>query len=208
MEIKVCGMREVDNIRLLESEVAPDWMGMIFYPKSSRFVTGESAEKLKKVALRKVGVFVNETIEVILEKIEQFQLSAVQLHGSESAEFVQELKRKTNTELWKVNSIKDEIDWQTLSEYLPFVSRFLFDTATPKYGGSGRKFNWKVLDSYPFEAEFMLSGGLDEESVGEVLALAEKLPQLIGVDLNSKFEDASGLKNIEQLKRFKSKIKP
>lgn len=206
MEIKVCGMREKGNSRLLEKEVLPDWMGMIFYSKSPRFVPDTAAEELREVTLPKVGVFVNENAEEIVRKIQDFQLSAVQLHGNESVQFVKELKSKVGVEIWKVVSVKDRVDWEQLKGYLPYVNRFLFDTATPTYGGAGKKFNWNFMLNYPFDKEFLLSGGLDEHSVAEIMELSEKLPQLVGVDLNSKFEDAPGLKNIEKLKQFKRRI--
>jgi phosphoribosylanthranilate isomerase len=206
MEIKVCGMRELGNIQGLISEVKPDWMGLIFYPKSPRFVTEDKAIDFNKVDVKKVGVFVNETEIEILRKVNLFGLSAIQLHGSESAEFAERLSQNTEAEIWKVISVKEEIDWESLEGYLPFVDKFLFDTATAAHGGSGKKFDWSVLETYPFDKSFLLSGGLDEESAGEILNLNRQIPQLSGVDLNSKFEDAPGLKNIEKLKKFKQKL--
>jgi phosphoribosylanthranilate isomerase len=207
MEIKVCGMRESENIRSLISEIGPDWMGLIFYPKSPRYVPDEKAGQLKEISIKKVGVFVNESEVEILRKIDQFGLSAVQLHGKESVDFVHNLSVKTNTELWKVISVETEIDWKSLEGYLPFVSKFLFDTATAVHGGSGKRFEWDILKTYPFHKGFLLSGGLDEQSAEEVLALRQQVPQLQGVDLNSKFEDAPGVKNIDKLNRFKKKLK-
>ncbi|OOG71552.1 phosphoribosylanthranilate isomerase [Algoriphagus sp. A40] len=206
MELKVCGMREPKNIRSLISEVKPDWMGLIFYPKSPRYVSDDLATEFKELQVKKVGVFVNETEEKILRKASDFGLSAIQLHGSETPEFVKNLSEKTNCELWKVISVVEEIDWKSLEGYLPYVTKFLFDTSTSAHGGSGRKFDWKVLETYPFDKGFLLSGGLDEESGDEVLALRQQIPQLQGVDLNSKFEDAPGLKNIEKLKNFKRRL--
>ncbi|TDK41525.1 phosphoribosylanthranilate isomerase [Algoriphagus formosus] len=206
MEIKVCGMRELGNIQGLISEVKPDWMGLIFYPKSPRYVTEDKAIDFNKVEVKKVGVFVNETEIEILRKVNLFGLSAIQLHGSESAEFAERLSQNTEAEIWKVVSVKEEVDWESLEGYLPFVDKFLFDTATAAHGGSGKKFDWSVLETYPFDKSFLLSGGLDEESAGEILNLKRQIPQLSGVDLNSKFEDAPGLKNIEKLKKFKQKL--
>jgi phosphoribosylanthranilate isomerase len=206
MEIKVCGMRELGNIQGLISEVKPDWIGLIFYPKSPRYVTGDKAIDFNKVEVKKVGVFVNETEIEILRKVNLFGLSAIQLHGSESAEFAERLSQNTEAEIWKVVSVKEEIDWKNLRAYLPFVDKFLFDTATAAHGGSGEKFDWSILETYPFDKSFLLSGGLDEESAGEILNLKRQIPQLSGVDLNSKFEDAPGLKNIEKLKKFKQKL--
>lgn len=206
MKIKVCGMRSSHNVRQLLQEIKPDWMGLIFYPKSSRYVSSELSEELKNTEVSKVGVFVNESIETILSRIEEFNLSVIQLHGIESPAYVRELKSKTDKKIWKVISVGEEIDWDDLKDYVDLVEYFLFDTATPAYGGSGKKFNWTVLESYPFEKGFILSGGLDEDSALEVLGLAKKLPQLIGVDLNSKYEDAPGVKNIGKLRSFKKKL--
>lgn len=206
MEIKVCGMREPDNIRSLISEVNPDWMGLIFYSKSPRYVSDEQAAELKGQPVKKVGVFVNESEAEIQRKVDQFGLSAIQLHGNESVEFVKDLSGKTDAELWKVVSVGDQIDWGSLESFLPFVSKFLFDTATAAHGGSGKRFDWKVLETYPFDKGFLLSGGLDDESAEEVLSLRQQIPQLQGVDLNSKFEDAPGVKNIEKLKNFKYRL--
>lgn len=208
MEVKVCGMREPENIRNLISEVKPDWMGLIFYSKSPRFVSDDLAVQISELEINKVGVFVNSDLETILEKVADFGLKAIQLHGNESPEFVQNLTEKSDCEIWKVISVKDEIEWESLKSYLPFVSKFLFDTATTVHGGSGKRFDWKVLETYPFDKGFLLSGGLDEESADEVLALRQQIPQLQGVDLNSKFEDAPGIKNIEKLKRFTKIIRP
>lgn len=206
MEIKVCGMREPENIRSLISEVKPDWMGLIFYPKSPRYVSDDLAAELKEIQVKKVGVFVNESEEEILAKVLGFGLSAIQLHGNESVEFVKNLSKRPDFELWKVISVGEEIVWKSLEGYLPYVTKFLFDTATSAHGGSGNKFDWKVLETYPFDKGFLLSGGLDEESAEEVLALHQQIPQLQGVDLNSKFELTPGLKNIEKLKNFKHRL--
>ncbi|WP_425637400.1 phosphoribosylanthranilate isomerase [Algoriphagus yeomjeoni] len=208
MKIKVCGMRDPENIQHLIDVVKPDWIGLIFYSKSKRYVSADLAELFPETDIAKVGVFVNETIEFVLSKIDEFSLSVIQLHGNESPEYVRELKLKTGKKLWKVVSVGDSIDWETLRDYVGLVENFLFDTATPNHGGSGKRFNWQILESYPFETGFLLSGGIDEESASEILSLAGKMPQMVGVDLNSKFEYAPGLKNIEKLKSFKEKVRP
>ncbi|TFV93279.1 phosphoribosylanthranilate isomerase [Algoriphagus kandeliae] len=206
MEIKVCGMREPENIRSLISDVNPDWMGLIFYPKSPRYVSDEYSERFEEFPVKKVGVFVNESVDEILRKVKLFDLSAIQLHGNEPVEILAELKRKTAAELWKVISVANEINWENIAAYLPYVNKFLFDTASPNHGGTGRKFDWEILKTYTFEKGFLLSGGLDAESVTEIKTLKTEIDQLEGVDLNSKFEDAPGLKNIERIVRFKEKL--
>jgi phosphoribosylanthranilate isomerase len=202
MEIKVCGMRELENVHQLVEEIRPDWIGLIFYSKSPRFVSDEYSSVLSNLPITKVGVFVNETEETVLRKVEAFDLKVIQLHGQESIEFVERLFAKTSLEIWKVISIKEELDWESMRRYLPFVSKFLFDTASPKHGGTGQKFDWSILETYPFDKGFLLSGGIDEESWEEVLTFASSNPMMQGVDLNSKFEDSPGAKNIEKLKKF------
>jgi phosphoribosylanthranilate isomerase len=78
----------------------------------------------------------------------------------------------------------------------------LFDTASPKHGGTGQKFDWSILETYPFDKGFLISGGIDENSWKEITAFAVKNPLMQGVDLNSKFETSAGVKNIEKLKNF------
>ena len=206
MEIKVCGMRERDNCYQLVQEVNPDWMGLIFYPKSSRLVPAESADWLAELPIKKVGVFVGEDQSEIRCKTTSFGLSALQLHGGESVEEVKQLKEDTDLEIWKVFGVGEKFDWKVMEEFVPYVDRFLFDTATASKGGSGKTFDWKLLKGYPFEKGFFLSGGLQLEHAAEIIELGKDIPQLLGVDVNSGFEIAPGLKHIPDLKEFKQKL--
>ena len=206
MEIKVCGMRDQTNCLQLAQEVNPDWMGLIFYPKSPRLVPSESAEWLVDLPLKKVGVFVGEDQSEIRRKATLFGLSALQLHGGESVEVVKQLKEDTDLEIWKVFSVGENLDWKMMEEFVPHVDRFLFDTATASRGGSGKTFDWGLLKGYPFEKGFFLSGGLRLEHAAEILELRKDIPQLLGVDVNSGFEIAPGLKYISDLKEFKQKL--
>jgi phosphoribosylanthranilate isomerase len=206
MEIKVCGMRERDNCHQLVQEVNPDWMGLIFYPKSPRLVSEESADWLVDLPLKKVGVFVGEEQSEIRRKTALFGLSALQLHGGESLEVVKQLKEETELEIWKVFGVGEKLDWKLMEEFVSHVDRFLFDTATASKGGSGKTFDWELLKGYPFEKGFFLSGGLRLAHAAEILELGKDLPQLLGVDVNSGFEMAPGLKQIPELKEFKQKL--
>ena len=206
MEIKVCGMRERENCYQLVQEDNTDWMGLIFYSKSHRLVPFESADWLIDLPLKKVGVFVGEDQSEIRRKTTLFGLSALQLHGGESVEEVKQLKEDTELEIWKVFGVGENLDWKVMEEFIPHVDRFLFDTATAGKGGSGKTFDWKLLKGYPFEKGFFLSGGLRLEHAAEILELSEDIPQLLGVDVNSGFEIAPGLKNIPDLKEFKQKL--
>ncbi|WP_296704552.1 phosphoribosylanthranilate isomerase, partial [Algoriphagus sp.] len=110
MKIKVCGMRNPENIQNLIQEVKPDWMGLIFYSKSPRYASEEFAKEIKLMEVPKVGVFVNESFDFVLSKISEFDLSVLQLHGNESSEYVQELKLKTDKKIWKVISVHEKVD--------------------------------------------------------------------------------------------------
>ena len=206
MEIKVCGMRDQANCLQLVQEVNPDWMGLIFYPKSPRLVPSESADWLIDLPLKKVGVFVGEDLSEIRRKATLFGLSALQLHGGESVEVVKQLKEDTDLQIWKVFSVGEKLDWKMMEEFVPHVDRFLFDTATASRGGSGKTFDWGLLKGYPFEKGFFLSGGLRLEHAAEILGLRKDIPQLLGVDVNSGFEIAPGRKYIPDLKEFKQKL--
>ncbi len=206
MEIKVCGMRDQANCLQLVQEVNPDWMGLIFYPKSPRLVPSESADWLIDLPLKKVGVFVGEDQSEIRRKATLFGLSALQLHGGESVEVVKQLKEDTDLQIWKVFSVGEKLDWKMMEEFVPHVDRFLFDTATASRGGSGKTFDWGLLKGYPFEKGFFLSGGLRLEHAAEILGLRKDIPQLLGVDVNSGFEIAPGRKYIPDLKEFKQKL--
>ena len=197
MRIKVCGMRNDDNIeRLLELQ--PDYMGMIFYDKSPRFV-GNKASKIQKqkyAYTRKVGVFVNATDDYIWQTVDEFGLDMVQLHGNESPE--QCAKLRANIPVIKAMSVKTEDDVVRAKLYEDFVDLLVFDTSTKGYGGSGQKFDWNLLASVNLKTNFLLSGGLGADDMQAVRQMT--LPQMIGVDLNSKFELAPALKDIELLR--------
>ncbi|UJP63844.1 phosphoribosylanthranilate isomerase [Mongoliitalea daihaiensis] len=206
MLLKVCGMRDVENMRGLEEEVRPDYMGMIFYPPSPRYVESKNSEDYATIQLPKVGVFVNEPVDKVLETIELFGLNGVQLHGRESMQYIEELREKSEVFVWKVWSVKDNLDWDALALVEPVVDAFLFDTFTEAHGGSGKVFNWQILETYPFSTPFFLSGGLGQEHAAAIRELKERIPQLVGVDLNSKFEISPGFKDIKRLVAFKNSL--
>jgi phosphoribosylanthranilate isomerase len=200
MEIKVCGMREVENIKSVLS-LNPDYMGFIFYKGSPRYVG--KAFSLKKIAFgktKKIGVFVNENLENVEALIEKHELDGVQLHGNESPEYCQHLKEKTM--VIKSASVSETINSEYLKTLEAHCHYFLFDTKTAAFGGSGKKFNWTVLEQIAHP--FFLSGGISND----ILEI-ENLPKnqyLKGLDLNSQYEIQAGIKDLEKLKTvFKNK---
>lgn len=191
--IKVCGMREVDNIQALLG-LKPDFIGFIFYPPSMRYVSVLEDHDLDYGDTKKIGVFVNESKEAIEEKIQRFRLDGIQLHGRESPEFCRYFKDKVL--VFKAFGIEVDLP-ENIKDYEGVVDLLVLDTKTPDHGGSGRTFNWQVLDDYSLNTPFLLSGGLSLEMVDEIKAFEH--PRCQGVDLNSRFETSPGVKSIKQL---------
>lgn len=207
MKLKVCGMRSEENIKGLISEIKPDWMGLIFYDKSPRFVSKDLANSIIGFTIPKVGVFVNSKLDEIKNAISLFDLHSIQLHGEESVDFTKSVKEETGLEIFKVFSVKENVNWSELETYLPYVDYFLFDTFTKGYGGSGKTFDWQILRTYPFDKPFLLSGGLNSENIRDIQKLSFEIPQLAGLDINSKFEIEAGLKDIGKISEFWSKMR-
>jgi phosphoribosylanthranilate isomerase len=182
-------------------------MGLIFYPPSPRFVDNSFAASLKEVEIKKVGVFVDRNWKEIQSIVFAFGLNALQLHGEESADQVERIKGHLKLPIIKAVPVKGNVIWEDLEKYLPSVDYFLFDTFTHAYGGSGKVFNWELLIDYPFDKPFILSGGLNPEHADLIKSFKQTLPQMAGIDINSKFEISPGLKNIDMIREFKNKIK-
>ncbi len=216
LKIKVCGMREAANIAAVGA-LPIHFMGFIFYEKSPRFVT-DATETLRSCPedLTRVGVFVNADIDYVLDKIIEFELNAVQLHGTETPLYVHDLavfmwkKRKiqpnVEVEIIKAFSVDADFDFNRTKDYEGLVDYFIFDTKSPLGGGSGIKFDWSILKKYTSDIPFLLAGGITETDVEAVLELAAETPQLYGLDLNSKFEISPALKDVEKLRGFIEKL--
>ncbi|MBC7846411.1 MAG: phosphoribosylanthranilate isomerase [Flavobacterium sp.] len=196
MKLKICGMKYPENI-LEVGSLLPDYMGFIFWEKSARYFDG-SIPTLPK-SIKKVGVFVNAPLEEILEKIEKHDLQAVQLHGDESVEFCETLKKNMPklTEIIKVFSILDTFDFAVLKPFESVCDYFLFDTQGKLPGGNGTTFDWKVLENYPSTKPFFLSGGIGMEKMEAVNEILKTNLPVYAIDVNSKFEIEPGLKNIQ-----------
>ncbi|MGI0105695.1 phosphoribosylanthranilate isomerase [Salinimicrobium sp. WS361] len=211
LKLKICGMREPQNMSSIAA-LQPDYLGLIFFKGSPRNVVGEIFQGDQKI--KKTGVFVNASEEEILEKIKKYQLSALQLHGEESPEFITNLKQKISEEieLIKVFSIGNEFDFGKLQPYEDVVDYFLFDTLGKSKGGNGIRFNWEVLQDYPSTTPFFLSGGIGPDDTAAVKELyhtfqkRQKEDLFYGIDVNSKFETAPAVKDAEALKTFRERL--
>ena len=199
MMTKVCGMRDAQNIRDVEA-LGIDWIGMIFWPRSKRFVA-EVPSYLPE-HLKKVGVFVDSTLDDILQHISDYQLDIIQLHGQESPDFAKALKPHTIIKAFNIEKADDLLQTE---KYEGIADYFLFDTKGKMVGGNGQKFDWSVLTAYQGKTPFLLSGGIGPEDAESVRSFHH--PRCIGIDLNSRFESEPGFKDINQLKTFINNIK-
>ena len=202
MKLKVCGMKYLNNMEAV-AKLRPDFLGFIFYDKSSRYFNGNLPYLPQ--AIKKVGVFVNEDLETLQSIIKEQKLDVVQLHGQESPEYCSQLE---SAEIIKVFSIKDTFNFSVLLPYEEVCDYYLFDTKGKLPGGNGYAFNWNVLKDYPSTKPFFLSGGIGLKEV-------EKLKDFIdspaskycySLDVNSKFEINPGVKNINDLEKFKNEL--
>lgn len=201
MLVKVCGMRDPQNIEAIEN-MGANWMGFIFYTKSPRFVDTKPLYLPTKA--KRVGVFVNEATDTIRYISEQYQLDIVQLHGSETPDECAELQEAELT-VMKALQVKDKFPTALSKSYQQACRYLLFDTQTKGYGGSGNKFDWHILADYHGDTPFLLSGGISADDAQSILKINH--PQLVGVDINSRFETQPGIKNVALVQQFINQIR-
>ncbi len=202
MIIKVCGMINGENIRATEGTGA-DMIGMIFYNRSARFLH----KKPDYIPLnsKRVGVFVNEQIPLVCKIANEYQLDYIQLHGNESPEYCATLNLH-GLKIIKAISISTVEDIAKASQYFDRCNYLLFDTKhATSYGGTGEKFDWKLLLNYTSSTPFILSGGISLDDINALMEFTH--PQLAGYDINSKFEISPGIKDITKIKTFIQQIK-
>ncbi len=236
MIIKVCGMRDADNIKAVE-QLDIDLMGMVFYPKSPRYVpmvrarSGNmpdySEERLATLKARlaeggvaagsattgvpRVGVFVDDMPQNIVTRVYNFQLGYVQLHGHEPRTTIDNLRRTLDPDIRpgirfiKAISIERPEDVDRWREYDGAVDLLLFDTRCAQVGGGGRQFDWSVLHRYDGDIPFLLSGGIGPDDADRIRAFHH--PRCVGIDLNSRFETAPGVKDVHTLRNFINAIR-
>ena len=220
MKIKVCGMRDGENIRRVAA-LGVDWIGMIFWDKSPRYVTmiptdagiiPDRADTTPKTDIKRVGVFVDEMPQNIITRAVNFELDLIQLHGHETPTMIRNLRRTLDPDIRpgiqfiKAISVSCRDDIAAYKPYEDCVDYFLFDTRCPTVGGSGAQFDWRVLEAYNGNKPFLLSGGIGPDDAERVRAFHH--PQCIGIDLNSRFETAPGVKDVDLLHTFIQHIKP
>ncbi|AZA80047.1 phosphoribosylanthranilate isomerase [Chryseobacterium sp. G0186] len=217
LSLKVCGLTKTEQIQELMT-MKVDFLGFIFYEKSPRYVLNHlSLDDISKVDHQgKVGVFVNEITEKIIEVAEKGKLNLIQLHGDESEDFMADLRKKLNPEIKIIkvirigndttenrNKITQILNDQSTSYNLPPVTYYLFDTDSKAFGGTGQQFDWNLLNEFEIPLPYFLSGGISEENITNIQSLIQKP---FAIDINSKFEINPGDKDIERIKKFSSTI--
>lgn len=198
MLIKVCGMREADNIRAVDA-LSIDFMGFIFWPHSCRYVAALPACLPQRA--KRVGVFVDADMADLLQHAAQYGLHAVQLHGHENPAYVRQLRASVGQltvikafYIATPNDLEQTVPYEGLADY------FLFDTKGPSVGGNGKQFDWTVLNAYNGTTPFLLSGGIGPDDAPRIRSFHH--PLLAGIDLNSRFETSPAVKDINQLNNF------
>lgn len=187
-------MRDAENIRLVTA-LKPDYIGSIFYEKSPRFYGDR--EVVSAVPARKVGVFVNASEAYIKEMVSKHNITMLQLHGDESPEFCNNL-RKQGFDVIKVFRVDSQFNFQQTHEFDSVANYFLFDTKGEKYGGNARAFDWRVLENYNQRVPFFLSGGLDAHNISGMESLSQM--NIHALDLNSGVEVSPGVKDVDKIK--------
>lgn len=210
MKLKVCGLTKMDQIQELVS-LNTDFLGFIFYEKSPRFVLNHlSLEEISEINHQgKVGVFVNETVEKIVEISEKAKLNFIQLHGDEEEEFILQLRQILGNIIKIIKVIRignqsfDELQ-KTINQQPSTVNYLLFDTDSKAFGGTGKTFDWQILNEIEIPIPYFLSGGISLENIHQLSTINH---QPLALDINSKFETEPGSKDLEKIKNFTQIVK-
>ena len=205
MKLKVCGMKYNPTEVMA---LGPEYVGFIFWGGTPRNFTGRTMPEIPENT-KAIGVFVDESLEMLLKTVKACKLKGVQLHGQESQDYCAELFGRIQKEapglmLIKAFAIDPSFEFKTLHGYLQVCDYFLFDTRGALPGGNGTTFNWEQLQEYPYQKPFLLSGGIGEKDCDKLVRFSQapEAKYCVGIDVNSKFEIRPGEKDIRALERF------
>ena len=196
-KIKVCGMTSPKNISEI-SKLNPDFLGFIFFEGSKRFV-GElkSTRWIRDLvdSPKKIGIFVDQDIAYVVDVCRSLGLVGVQLHGSESPKYCEDLRRKLpHVTIWKVFSVQPHFSISQLEPYYQKCDMVLFDSGS---GGSGQAFDWDMLDKIGTNTTFGVAGGIGPDNVRELLQRFKSNPRFELIDINSQVEESPGIKSVK-----------
>ena len=204
MRVKVCGITQEEQLLKL-AETGATFAGLIFYPKSPRYVLRQmtTSQIKKENNVNKVGVFVNASVEEVLHVVDECRLHMVQLHGDETPRYCEKIADYISVVKAFRISDSDNIGWR-IKDYMEVCDMFMFDTEGAGYGGTGKKFDWGKLHDVAVGKPYFLSGGIEPADV-EKLKSFSLLPEakgLFAIDINSRFEILPGVKDMERIKKF------
>jgi phosphoribosylanthranilate isomerase len=208
MELKVCGITQSEQLLALQ-EIGVDYAGLIFYGGSPRFIGAHNLEasilNQNEITIKRIGVFVNAKEDEILKAVDDWKLEMVQLHGEESPVFCEKISNHVKT--IKAFRVKEEESLAyKVAPYENAVEYFLFDAMGKQYGGTGNKFDWKVIAEANIQKPYFLSGGLGPDDVSAIQVFAQANSNCFAIDVNSRFEVKPGVKNIEIVKTFAERL--
>ena len=207
--IKVCGLTNIKQVSQL-NEIGVEFAGFNFYRPSPRYVyKSMPSAAIKKIRgkINKVGIFVDEDVDEVLRTVDDCGLYLVQLHGNESPRYCEKISNYiTVIKAFRLSN-DDNVEWK-IKDYYDAADMFLFDTETPSFGGSGKKFNWQLLKGLDIQKPFFLAGGISPDDADEIKKFATyaTAKDLFAIDINSKFELMPGVKDIELIKAFKKRL--
>ena len=204
MRVKVCGITQEEQLLKLP-ETGATFAGLIFYPKSPRYVLRQmtTSQIKKENNVNKVGVFVNASVEEVLHMVDECRLHMVQLHGDETPRYCEKIADYISVVKAFRISDSDNIGWR-IKDYMEVCDMFMFDTEGAGYGGTGKKFNWGKLHEVAVGKPYFLSGGIEPADVEKLksFSLLPEAKALFAIDINSRFEILPGVKDMEQIKKF------
>ena len=207
IRLKICGLKNETNI-LEVVKHSPDYIGFVFYKNSLRDASGMLSHEFTSSlpsAIKKVGVFVDDSEDRIINYIAMYNFDYVQLHGNESPEYCERIKKYCK--VVKAFGVDKKFDFPLTRKYENVCDYFLFDTKTKLHGGSGNLFDHSLLKNYEGQKEFFLSGGISEINLAEVLGLKSQFSGLIAIDVNSRIEIAPGIKDINKIISITNQLK-
>ena len=203
MQVKVCGITDIGQAQVLDA-LGLHYIGFIFYPSSKRYVLNHLSltdlHDFKTTKAKKVGVFVNESLETLLNIVKAAGLDMVQLHGDEDVAYCAKVNEVVSViKVFRVGALVPN-----MNGFDQVVDYFLFDTDSALYGGTGQHFNWEIIKNQTMTKPYFLSGGIGPNDIKglEVMQVTKAGKQLLAVDLNSQFEISPGNKDLEKIKIF------
>ena len=202
--IKICGLSGPDAIEAA-IEGGATHIGMIFFEKSPRHVSLHDAVALSAAAgdrVTKVAVLVNASDDYLDQVVGSARPDMLQLHGSEPPERVLEIKQRYGLPVIKAIAVRSEADLENARRYVGIADLFLFDAKPPAGselpGGNGVAFDWEIMDHWPKDVPYMLSGGLNVQNICEALSHSGAP----GIDISSGVETSPGKKDTALIREF------